>query len=85
MAPADPSHAGWRTSSHSGANGSCVQVATRAPGIAVRDSKDSHSPELTFAARHWAAFTAALKSTAGVSGIRALSSHAVRGRLGPRW
>jgi Domain of unknown function (DUF397) len=79
-----PSRAGWRTSSHSGANGSCVQVAVAAAGIAVRDSQDPHGPGLTFTARRWAAFTAALKSTAGVSEIRALSSHAVRGAWGNR-
>ncbi|MGH3192436.1 MAG: DUF397 domain-containing protein [Streptosporangiaceae bacterium] len=80
MARPVPSPAGWRTSSHSGANGSCIQVAARTAAIAVRDSKDPHSPELTFTARHWAAFTAALKSMAEVSGICPLSSHPVRGR-----
>jgi Domain of unknown function (DUF397) len=38
MDPANPPRATWRTSSHSGANGSCIQVAPATPGVAVRDS-----------------------------------------------
>jgi hypothetical protein len=62
MEAAGPSRATWRTSSHSGANGSCVQVAHGRPGVAVRDSKDPKGPALTFAARQWTVFTAALKA-----------------------
>ncbi len=41
MTAAASSRAAWRTSSHSGANGNCIEVARPAPGvIAVRDSKD---------------------------------------------
>ena len=55
----------WRTSSHSGANGDCVEVARPAPGmIAVRDSKDPGGSRLAFSPRHWTAFTAALKKAA---------------------
>ena len=35
----------WRTSTHSGQNGSCVQVAANLPGIvAIRDSKNPNGP-----------------------------------------
>ena len=50
----------WRKSSHSGANGACVEVAV--PGeamIAVRDSKDPQGPALCFSADAWSAFVAA--------------------------
>ena len=64
----DLSRATWRKSSYSnGTGGSCVEIATLtdAPGehdIAVRDSKDPHGPALTFTARHWRDFIAAVKA-----------------------
>jgi hypothetical protein len=64
----DLSRATWRKSSYSnGSGGSCVEIAVLAataaePYIAVRDSKDPHGPALTFTARQWTAFTAAIKS-----------------------
>ena len=61
MHPA-PSRAAWRTSSHSGANGDCVQVAAHAPAlVAIRDSKNPGGAELAFTAGQWQAFTAGLK------------------------
>jgi hypothetical protein len=46
---ASTSRAAWRTSSYSGANGNCVQIARPAPDtIAVRDSHDPGGPRLTF-------------------------------------
>jgi hypothetical protein len=62
----DLSRAKWRKSSYSnGSGGSCVEIAmlTDGPGdydIAVRDSKDPHGPALTFTARHWRDFIAAI-------------------------
>jgi hypothetical protein len=72
------SHAEWRKSSYSGANGSCVEVAplpggiadgavTAGPGeargsIAVRDSKDRGGPALVFTARQWRSFAAGIKA-----------------------
>jgi hypothetical protein len=56
----------WRTSSYSGANGSCVEVAP-IPGIvlngeiAVRDSKDRSGPALVFTARQWRSFAAGIR------------------------
>jgi Domain of unknown function (DUF397) len=64
----DLSRATWRKSSYSnGTGGSCVEIAmlTGTPGehdVAVRDSKDPHGPALTVTARHWRAFTAAIKA-----------------------
>lgn len=37
----------WRKSSHSGSQGdACVELAALPHGIAVRDSKDPHGPQL---------------------------------------
>jgi hypothetical protein len=56
------SRAAWRTGSYSGANGSCVQVASPAPAtIAGRDSQDPHGPRLAFAPGPWAVFITAVK------------------------
>jgi hypothetical protein len=61
--PTTPSRAPWRVSSYSGANGDCVQVASRAPAaITVRDSKNPAGPELAFTAGRWREFTAALRN-----------------------
>lgn len=59
----DLSEARWHTSSYSGANGDCVEVAANLPGaVAVRDSKDRGGPALVFPAAEWAAFIARLKN-----------------------
>ena len=54
---ADFSRAAWRTSSYSGGNG-CVEVAFDDGQVAIRDSKDRHSPMLVFTAVEWEAFLA---------------------------
>ena len=52
----------WRTSSHSGQGGSCIE-AGQAPGvIVVRDTKDRDGPVLTVDAAAWRAFTGSLKA-----------------------
>jgi len=62
MTAAASSPAAWRKSSHSGANGDCVEVARPAPGlIAVRDSKDPRGPRLTFTPGPWTTFTTAVR------------------------
>jgi len=53
----NPAGAEWRTSSHSGANGDCVEVATTTAGaVAVRDSTDRGGPVLHFSPAAWQAF-----------------------------
>jgi hypothetical protein len=65
MAHPDLSRAPWRTSSHSGANGSCVEVAPLPDTvIAVRDSKDRGGPALIFTAPQWHALTTAIRTGA---------------------
>lgn len=58
----DRAGAEWRTSSYSGANGDCVEVATTLAGeVAVRDSKDRGGPALRFSAAAWRAFVAGVR------------------------
>ncbi|MGH3871944.1 MAG: DUF397 domain-containing protein [Pseudonocardiaceae bacterium] len=63
MAAPDLAAARWRTSSFSGNNGSCVEVADLDGGYhAVRDSKHPAGPALTFPAVGWAAFTTGVRA-----------------------
>jgi hypothetical protein len=54
----------WRTSSYSGANGDCVEVAGLPDGSrAVRDTKDrGRGPILQFTSSEWWAFIAGVKA-----------------------
>ena len=55
----------WRKSSHSGCNGgTCVEVGTAGPVVAVRDSKHPEGPQLAFAPDTWTTFTDQLKAAA---------------------
>jgi hypothetical protein len=52
----DLSRANWRKSSHSSANGQCVEVAYLGLAVAVRDSKDPAGPKLLFTHQEWDSF-----------------------------
>jgi hypothetical protein len=55
----------WRTSSYSGDNGgTCVEVGTTGPAVAIRDSKHPNGPQLSFPAGTWQTFTNQLKASA---------------------
>jgi hypothetical protein len=61
----DMSGAVWRKSSYSGANGgNCVEVAAGSRTVAVRDSKDSGGPLLTFGRQAWERFARQVKADA---------------------
>jgi Domain of unknown function (DUF397) len=65
MPPPDLSRAIWRTSTRSGGNGNCIEVAVNLPGVvAVRDSKDRTGPILFFGHADWKAFTVRLGNAA---------------------
>lgn len=52
----------WRTSTYSGDEGNCVEVANLdGGGRAMRDSKNPRGPALVFTAAEWAAFTAGVR------------------------
>ncbi|MEV0727758.1 DUF397 domain-containing protein [Polymorphospora sp. NPDC050346] len=52
----------WFTSSRSAGNGQCVEVAVVPGVVAVRDSKDPHSPILRFDAGTWQNFVTSVRS-----------------------
>ena len=55
----------WRKSSHSGSNGgTCVEVGTVGPAVAVRDSKHPDGSLLAFTADTWKAFNDQVKASA---------------------
>jgi hypothetical protein len=59
----DLSRAVWRTSSYSGTNGACVEVARNLPGVVVvRDSRDRDGPELAIGSSEWRSFTDFVKA-----------------------
>jgi hypothetical protein len=62
---ADAPQVRWHKSSHSSADGQCVEVAPVAGAIAVRDSKNLAGPELIFSRPAWVAFVEGLKCVSG--------------------
>jgi len=52
----------WKKSTRSGAAGHCVEVASAADAVFVRDSKDAAGPMLEFAQRGWSDFVAGVRA-----------------------
>jgi hypothetical protein len=52
---------GWRKSSFSGQNGSCLETASADGAILVRDTINRDGGTLGFSVTAWRAFTAGLK------------------------
>ena len=62
MREPDPPHVRWHKSSYSSASGQCVEVASVAGAVVVRDSKNLAGPELVFTRQAWAAFVEGVKA-----------------------
>jgi hypothetical protein len=60
----DLSRTRWRTSSYSGTNGECVEVAADSgPRVLVRDTKDREGPVLAFRPGTWRRFAGQLRAS----------------------
>jgi Domain of unknown function (DUF397) len=51
----------WRKASYSNGSGSCVETASGAGVVAVRDTTNRDGGALIFTASAWASFTASLR------------------------
>jgi hypothetical protein len=51
----------WRKASYSNGTGQCVETASGAGAVAVRDTTDRNGGTLTFSTEAWARFTASLR------------------------
>jgi hypothetical protein len=61
----DVTGSAWRKSSYSGSNGgTCIEVGSIGPAVAVRDSTHRDGPQLAFAANTWKTFTDQVKAGA---------------------
>ena len=60
----NPSRAEWRTSSYSGSNGDCVEVADSGARVLVRDTRDRGGPVLAFRPGAWRRFAGQVKAGA---------------------
>jgi hypothetical protein len=57
----DISYGDWRKASFSNGSGQCVETASAAGTVAVRDTTDREGGALAFSADAWAKFTTNLK------------------------
>jgi hypothetical protein len=67
MPDLDLSRAVWRKSTHSGGNGSCLEVADLGAAVAIRDSKDKRGPKLIVTLEQWRAFRHSVKGGVYIS------------------
>jgi Domain of unknown function (DUF397) len=56
------SRAQWRKSTYSSGNGQCVEVATLAQTVAIRDSKAPHQGRLVVSHDEWTALLSQIKA-----------------------
>ena len=57
----DNTYTDWRKANYSNGSGQCVETASNAGTVAVRDTADRDGGTLTFTADAWQAFTGLLK------------------------
>lgn len=57
----DSNYMDWRKASYSNGTGQCVETASSAGTVAVRDTANRGGGTLAFSAGAWAAFVAGLK------------------------
>lgn len=62
MALPDLSRANWRKSTRSNGGGECVEIATAANVIAIRDSKTPDGPKLILTPDAWRTFSRAVQT-----------------------
>lgn len=62
LEPGTLAWARWRTSSHSGTSGSCVEVTGHDGHRALRDSKNPTGPALIVTPAEWSTFTTAIRT-----------------------
>lgn len=61
----------WRTSSYSGGQGNCVEIAGHSNHVLIRDTKqDAAGPVLRFSPAAWRTFTGRLKRSLAPGPIR---------------
>jgi hypothetical protein len=57
----DNTYTDWRKASYSNGSGQCVETASGAGTVAVRDTANRGGETLTFSAQAWERFTASVK------------------------
>ena len=57
----DNTYTDWRKASYSNGSGQCVETASNAGTVAVRDTASRGGETVTFSAQAWQRFTASVK------------------------